>query len=43
MLESCDVDIAWNHFQSSFLLVLDKIAPLKEVKIKQRTQPWVNK
>lgn len=43
VMDSCDVVKALNHFQSHFLQVLDKIAPLKEVKIKLRTQHWINK
>lgn len=42
-MDSEDVDIAWNHFQRDFLQVLDRIVPLKEVRVKQRTQPWMNK
>ena len=38
----CDVDTAWDCFQSIFLEILDKIAPLKETRIKQRSQPWIN-
>ena len=38
----CDVDISWDRFQTTFLEVLDKIAPLKETRIKQRSQPWIN-
>lgn len=37
-----DVDTAWDCFQSIFLKILDKIAPLKETRIKQRSQPWIN-
>lgn len=38
----CDVDKAWECFHSLFLQVLDKVAPLKVIRIKQRTQPWIN-
>lgn len=38
----CDVDLAWGQFQTTFLDVLDKIAPQKEIRIKQRSQPWIN-
>lgn len=36
-----DVDLAWDRFNSSFLHVLNKFAPLKEIRIKQRTEPWM--
>ena len=37
-----DVDIAWNVFSNNFTSVLDKVAPLKEVRIKNKTEPWMN-
>jgi len=37
-----DVDKAWYLFKSMFLETIDKIAPYKEIRIKQRTEPWVN-
>ena len=32
---------AWSNFKSTFLIVVDKIAPIKEVRIKNRTEPWI--
>ena len=32
---------AWEHFKSSFMSAIDNIAPMKEVRIKQRTQPRI--
>ena len=37
-----DIDIAWNVFSNNFISVLDKVAPLKEVRIKNKTEPWMN-
>ena len=37
-----DVDTAWNVFSNNFISVLDKVAPLKEVRIKNKTEPWMN-
>ena len=33
--------VAWDNFKCLFLSVLDNIAPVKEVRIKQRTEPWI--
>ena len=39
---SCDrVDEAWSNFCTIFTHVLDSVAPLKEVRIKQRSEPWM--
>ena len=32
---------AWENFKSIFMSAIDNIAPMKEVLIKQRTQPWI--
>ena len=32
---------AWHNFKSVFLSILNSIAPMKEVRIKQRTEPWI--
>ena len=35
---SCrNVDIAWGKFKSTLLSILDKVAPYKEDRVKQRT------
>jgi len=31
---------AWNNFHKFFMDVLDEIAPIKTVRLKQRTEPW---
>ena len=36
------VNIAWKSFQTIFLNVLDDIAPIKEIRLKQRTEPWMS-
>ena len=35
------VDSSWKSFQSIFLSVLNEIAPIKEIGLKQRTEPWM--
>ena len=42
VLNSVDADLAWVRFKSIFVSVLDKIAPFKTIRIKQRTQPWMS-
>jgi hypothetical protein len=37
-----DVDIAWLMFKNALLNVIDEIAPVKHVRIKQNSQPWIN-
>ena len=37
-----DVEMAWDSFKTIFHSVLDSVAPVKEVKFKQRTEPWMN-
>ena len=34
--------MAWNMFKDYFLGVVDELAPVKEIRIKQRTEPWMN-
>lgn len=36
------VEQSWLIFQDTFLSVLDSIAPLKEVRLKQRSEPWLD-
>ena len=33
---------AWSRFKSIFLSVIANIAPIKEVRIKNRTEPWID-
>ena len=37
-----DVEMTWDNFKTIFLSVLDIVAPVKEVRLKQRTEPWMN-
>ena len=37
-----NVDIAWGKFKSILLSIIDKVAPYKEVRVKQRTKPWMS-
>ena len=36
-----DVDVAWSNFKDLLMSVVDKIAPLKEKRLKQRSEPWI--
>ena len=40
--QSRDVDEAWEKFSTMFTQVLDDIAPEKEIRIKGRTEPWID-
>ena len=42
VLTCFDVEMAWGGFKNIFHSVLDIVAPLKEVRLKQRTEPWMN-
>ena len=42
-ITSClDVNLAWSKFRDKFQLILDQIAPIKEIRIKNRTEPWMS-
>ena len=38
-----DVNQAWINFKTVFLQILDIVAPIKEIRLKNRTEPWMNK
>ena len=40
--QSRDVNEAWEKFSKMFTQVLDDIAPEKEIRIKGRTEPWID-
>ena len=42
VLSSDNVVDAWEKFKSIFMSVVNNISPIKEVRIKQRTEPWIN-
>ena len=42
MLNITDVNEAWHNFKTIFLEILDEVAPIKNVRIKTRTEPWIN-
>ena len=42
VLDCHDVCEAWSQFKSIFLGVLDVVAPSKEIRIKQSTEPWLS-
>ena len=37
-----DVDKAWSVFCENFTNILDQVAPVKEVRIKNHTEPWMS-
>ena len=41
VLTSTDVTQAWKLFKEYFHSVLDVVAPIKEVRLKQRTERWM--
>ena len=42
VLECVDVNEAWERFKIIFIKILDSVAPVKEVRIKNRTEPWID-
>lgn len=42
VLQCAEVDKAWGLFKTMFLESVNKLAPEKMVRIKQRTEPWIN-
>ena len=37
-----DAEMAWDSFKLIFHAVIDALAPIKEIRLKQRTEPWIN-
>ena len=33
---------AWEHFKSIFMRIINNIVPMKQVRIEQRTEGWIN-
>ena len=42
VLDCDDVNIVWNNFRTVFVNIIDSIAPLKETRLKQRSEPWID-
>ena len=40
VLNCPDVNEAWTHFTDLFMPIVDKLATLKKVRLKQRSEPW---
>ena len=40
VLNCLDVNEAWTHFTDLFMPIVVKLAPLKKVRLKQRSEPW---
>ena len=37
----CNINTAWSAFREIFISILDSVAPVKEIRLKQRTEPWI--
>lgn len=42
IVNSTNVNHAWGEFKRLFLEILDEIAPIKEIRLKCHTEPWMN-
>lgn len=42
VIDSNDVDQAWFSFKNIFLAILGTVAPIKQIRIKQRTEQWMS-
>lgn len=42
VLNTTDINMAWDHFKHLFISVIDMVAPTRSVRIKQRSSPWFN-
>ena len=42
ILECDNATTAWNLFKQVFLEIIDTLAPVKEIKLKTRTEPWMD-
>ena len=40
--ECNNVNDAWSKFKEIFINILDEIAPIKQIRIKVRSEPWMN-
>ena len=36
-----NINEAWNNFRTIFIKILDEVAPIKQVRINTRTEPWM--
>ena len=41
VLNCDDVGKAWSTFHGHFAGVIDKVAPVKKIRLKQRSEPWI--
>ena len=41
MLSSSDVSKVWGLFKDFFHSILDVVVPIKEIRLKQKTEPWM--
>ena len=41
VLNSTCPESAWTQFRNIYMQILDKVAPHKTIRIKQRTEPWI--
>ncbi len=40
VFNSYDLESAWVTFKNLFVTILDDIAPFKQIRVKQRSEPW---
>ena len=38
---ACNINTAWSAFREILISILDSVAPVKEIRLKQRTEPWI--
>ena len=42
VINCTNVNEAWENFKTKFINVIDEVAPIKHIRIKTRTEPWIN-
>ena len=42
VLSSCDVNFCLSEFNRLFRMAIDRVAPLREVRVRSRESPWMN-
>ena len=41
VIEHDDINVAWNNFKTILTEIIDRLAPIKEMRLKQRSEPWL--
>ena len=42
LLSCFDVNMVWKIFSNKFIAILDQVAPIKQIRLKSRTEPWMS-